>query len=161
NELMSAIASATGVKAGMEAALGIVREAVDATSASCWQLEPRNETRRLLAAQNHHREPRAPGPDSLGPAAYRLSNSVVGQVLTTRKRKVLPDLAALDPRRYPLISQSIRYGHRSMICIPVEQDGHVFAMNFMFRHPPEDIDAVADRIEALVSKMRPILRRKI
>ncbi|MGH7123902.1 MAG: PAS domain S-box protein, partial [Stellaceae bacterium] len=31
----------------------------------------------------------------------------------------------------------------------------------MFRNPPDDVEAVADRIEALVGKMRPILRRKI
>ena len=160
NELMTAIATATGVKAAMEAALGIVREAVKATSASCWQLEPRSETRRLLAARNDG-EPHAPDPGSLGPSGNKLSNSVVGEVLTTRKRKVVPDLAALDIERYPLISVSLRNGLRCLICIPVEQDGQMFAMTFMFRHPPGDIDAVADRIETLVGKMRPILRRKI
>ena len=160
NELMTAVAEATGVKAAMEATLGIVRKAVGATSATCWQLEARSESRRPLAAQTDG-EPYWPGPDSLGPSAYRLSNSVVGEVLTTRNRKVVRDLAALDIERYPLISVSIRRGHRCLICIPIEQDGQVFAMNFMFRQPPNDVDVVADRIEALVGKMRPILRRKI
>ncbi|MGH7124383.1 MAG: PAS domain S-box protein, partial [Stellaceae bacterium] len=160
NELMSAIAEASGVKAAMEAALRIVREGVDAISARCWQLEPRNQDRRLLTAQNH-RQPHGPELDAIGPSAHKLSNSVVGEVLITRKRRVVPDLTALDLEQYPLIAQSIGHGHRSAICIPVEQDEHVFAMNFMFRNPPDDVEAVADRIEALVSKTRPILRRKI
>jgi PAS domain-containing protein len=37
----------------------------------------------------------------------------------------------------------------------------MFAMNFMFRHRIDDIEAVAERIEALVGKTRPILRRKV
>jgi PAS domain S-box-containing protein len=57
--------------------------------------------------------------------------------------------------------QPIRLGYRSLVCIPVEQDGRIFAMNFMFRHYLDDIEAVAERIEALVRKTRPILGRKI
>jgi PAS domain S-box-containing protein len=160
NELMSAIAAVSGVKAGMEAALRIIREAVDASSARCWLLEARGTSCRLLAAQNHD-GPTAPEQVAIGPSAHKLSNSVVGEVLTARKRKIVPDLAALDLERYPLISESIRQGFRSLICIPVEQDGQMFAMNFMFRHDLDDIDAVAERIEVLVRKTRPILGRKI
>ena len=160
NELMSAIAAVSGVKAGMEAALRIIREAVDASSARCWLLEARGTTCRLLAAQNHD-GPTAPEQVAIGPSAHKLSNSVVGEVLTARKRKIVADLAALDLERYPLISESIRQGFRSLICIPVEQDGQMFAMNFMFRHDLDDIEAVAERIEALVRKTGPILGRKI
>ena len=160
NELMSAIAEASGVKAAMEAALRVVREGVGATSARCWQLEPQKEGRRALTAQNH-REPYAPELYEVEPPTNKPTNSVVDEVLSTRKRTVVADLTTLDVERYPRIATSMRHGHRSLICIPVEQDGQVFAMNFMFRDPPGDIEAVADRIELLVDKMRPILRRKI
>ena len=52
NELMSAIAAASGVKAGMEAALRIILGAVDASSARCWLLDGRGESCQLLAAPN-------------------------------------------------------------------------------------------------------------
>ena len=160
NELMSAIAEAPGVTPALEAALGIIREAVDASSARCWVLETRTESRRLLAAQNYG-EPHSSEQHAVGPSAHKLSNSVVGEVLTTRSRKIVPDLATLDLERYPLISASIRQGYRSLICVPIEQDGRMFAMNFLFRHRLEDADAVAERIEGLVRKTRPILHRKI
>jgi PAS domain S-box-containing protein len=161
NELMSAIAAASGVKAAMEAALRIIREAVDASSARCWLLEARGASCRLLAAHDYD------GPKTLEqvaigrPTVLGLTNSLVGEVLATRKRKIVPDLASLDLERYPLVSQPIRLGYRCSICIPVEQDGRMFAMNFMFRHRLDDIEAVAERIEALVRQTRPILRRKI
>jgi GAF domain-containing protein len=161
NELMSAIAEARGVKAAMEAALRIIREAVDASSARCWLLEGRRTSCHLLAAQDYD-GPKTAEQVAMGrPTVLSLANSVVGEVLSTRKQKIVSDLTSLDLDRYPLVRQPIRWGYQSLICIPVEQDGRMFAMNFMFRHRIDDIEAVAERIEALVGKTRPILGRKI
>ncbi|HLJ20614.1 MAG TPA: PAS domain S-box protein, partial [Stellaceae bacterium] len=161
NELMSAIAEASGVKTAMEAALRIIREAVNAGSARCWMLDVRGASCQLFAAHDFD-GPKSPEQVAIGrPTVLNLANSLVGEVSTTRKRRIVPDLAAVDLERYPLISQPIGQGYRCMICIPVEQDGRMFAINILFRHLLADIDAVADRIEALVGKTRPILRRKI
>ncbi|HXP73717.1 MAG TPA: PAS domain S-box protein [Stellaceae bacterium] len=161
NELMSAIAAASGVKAGMEAALRIIREAVDASSARAWLLDSRGSVCHLLAAQDDDGTRTSDQIDRGRPAVLNPGTSLIGEVLTTRERKLVRDLASLDIQRYPLIPEVTRLGYCSAICIPVEQDHRVFAMNFLFRHPLGDIEGVAERIEALVRKTRPILRRKI
>ena len=161
NQLMSAIAEASGVKTAMEAALKIVREAVDAGTARCWMLDARGASCQLLAAEDYDGSKTADEVASGRPTVLHIDDSVVGEVLTTRKRKSIPDVAAVDFERYPLMTYPLRMGYRSMICIPVEQDGRMFAINMMFADHLDDIEAVADRIEALVSKTRPILRRKI
>jgi PAS domain S-box-containing protein len=161
NELMSAIAEASGVKAAMEAALRIIREAVGAGSGRAWLLDARGASCQLLAAQDHDGPKTSEQVNRGRPAVLGPTNSLVGEVLTSRKRKIVPDLAALDPRRYPLIADAIRFGYRCAICIPVEQDGRAFAINFLFRDSLDDAEAVAERIETLVRKTRPILRRSI
>jgi PAS domain S-box-containing protein len=161
NQLMSAIAEASGVKAAMEAALKIVREAVGASSARCWMLDVRGASCQLLAAQDHDGAKTLEQVASERPTVLTLANSVVGEVMATGRRKIVPDLASVDLARYPLMSEPIRLGYRSMICIPVEQDGRMFAINMLFRHLLDDLESVAERVEALVSKTRPILNRKI
>jgi PAS domain S-box-containing protein len=161
NELMSAIAEAPGVKSAMEAALKIIREAVDAGSARCWMLDVREASCQLMAAQDYDGPKTAEQVASERPTVLNMSNSLVGEVLTTRRRKIISDLAAVDFQRYPLMRHPLRLGYRSMICIPVEQDGRMFAINMLFDHLLDDIESVAERVEALVGKTRPILRRKI
>ena len=161
NELMSAIAEASGVKTAMEAALRIIRKAVDAGSARCWMQDARGDSCQLFAAEDFDGSKTSDQVASSRPTILNMANSVAGEVLTTRKRKIVSDLASVDLKRYPLVTQPLSQGFRSLIGIPVEQDGRMFAINIMFRHHLSDIDAVADRIEALVGKTRPILRRKI
>src|ERR1051326_1826424 len=111
NELMSAIAEAPGVKAAMEAVLRIIRETVDASSARCWLLEGRGTSCQLLAAQDYD-GPKAAEQAAIGrPTVLSLANSVVGEVLTPRKRKIVSDLISLDLDRYPLVGQPIRWGY--------------------------------------------------
>jgi PAS domain S-box-containing protein len=161
NELVSAIAEAPSVKDAMEAALRIIRDVVGAASARAWALGARGSTCQLIAAYDQQ-GPRTPEEINRGRRSpLSLTNSMVGEVLTRRERRIVEDIAAVDTERYPLTPGAIALGYVCSICVPVEQDGRVFAINFMFRQKLAGMEALADRIEALVRTMRPILGRKL
>jgi PAS domain S-box-containing protein len=89
-----------------------------------------------------------------------LANSLVGEVLTGNKRVVAADMSGVD-YRYAAARDALAIGLRSAICVPVRQDGRNFALNFMFEREPRDIEQLADRIEELAAKVRPVLSRKL
>ncbi|MGE5202683.1 MAG: PAS domain S-box protein, partial [Acidobacteriota bacterium] len=161
NELMSAIAEAPGVRRAMEAALKIVCDAVGASSARAWALGVRGASCQLVAAHGPD-GPKQPEEINRGRTSpLTLTNSWVGDVLTSGTRRIIHDLTSVDTERYPLAPEAVRRGYVSGIVVPVEQDGRIFAINLMFSRALDDMEGEADRIEALVRKIRPILGRKL
>jgi PAS domain S-box-containing protein len=161
NELMSTIAEAPSVRLALEAALRIICTAEGAATARAWSLGLRGANCQLIAAYGPE-GPKSPQEiDRERGVSLKLTNSVVGEVLIGGRRRLVPDLAALDHAEYPLMPSAIGLGYKAAICVPVEQDNRSFAINFMFPRVVENIEAAADRIEGLVSKIRPIIRRRL
>ncbi|HTZ78358.1 MAG TPA: PAS domain S-box protein [Stellaceae bacterium] len=161
NELMSTIAEAPNVRLALEAALKIVCIDERAATARAWSLGLRGANCQLIAAYGPV-GPKTPREiDRERNLSVKLTNSIVGEVMVGGQRRVVPDLSRLDPEEYPLAPSALAMGYRSAVCVPVEEDGRRFAINFMFGAEPEDIEATADRIERLVGKIRPIIRRRL
>ena len=161
NELMSTIAEAPNVRLALEAALKIVCTAESAATARAWSLGLRGANCQLIAAYGPE-GPKTPEEiDRDRKVSIKLTNSIVGEVLVGGQRRLVSDLASLDPAEYPLAASALAMGYRAAICVPIAQDGRNFAINFMFSCTPGDIEATADRIERLVGRIRPIIRRRL
>ena len=161
NELTSTIAEAPNVRLALEAALKIICAAESAATARAWSLGLRGANCQLIAAYGPE-GPKTPQEIDRGRGvSVKLTNSIVGEVLIGGQRRLVPDLAALDPADYPLMPSAVGMGYKAAVCVPVEQDNRSFAINFMFSRRVENIEATADRIESLVGKIRPIIRRRL
>jgi len=161
NELMSTIAEAPNVRLALEATLKIVCTAESAATARAWSLGLRGANCQLIAAYGPE-GPKTPEEiDRDRKVSIKLTNSIVGEVLVGGQRRLVPDLALLDPAEYPLAASALAMGYKAAVCVPIAQDGRNFAINFMFSRAPGDIEATADRIERLVGKIRPIIRRRL
>jgi len=160
NELMLAIAEAPDVNAAIETSLRLICQAVGADHGRAWTVLGPSQNCHLVAAWGrsgsewHHRL------QQQRKVPLTLNNSVVGSVLTTRKRIVATDIGHVD-YRFAAARDALAIGLNAVICVPVEQGGRVFALNLMFASAPADIEKLADRVEELARKVRPVLSRKL
>jgi PAS domain S-box-containing protein len=160
NELMLAIAEAPSVNMALETSLKVICEAVGADHGRAWSVIGRNKQCQLIAAWGPSGTEWAERLDQQRTTPLTLTNSVVGRVLTENKRLVVSDLATVGDR-YAAAKDALAIGLRSIVCVPVQQNGRSFALNFLFERKSENLDRLAERIEYLASKVRPVLARKL
>jgi PAS domain S-box-containing protein len=160
NALMLAIAEAPSVSMAIETSLSLICQAVGADCGRAWTVLGRGTQLQLVAAWGRAGSEWAQRLDQQRRTPLTLSNSVVGRVLAENKRVLVPNMAALD-YRFAALRAALSIGLRSAVCVPVQQNGRKFALNFMFEREPPDIERLADRIEELAHKVRPVLSRKL
>ncbi len=163
NELMLALAEAPNVNTAMEMSLSLICRAIGATYGRVWTAVGRSGRCQLIGAWSGAgavRSRSAGGRRRRSPPALTLSGSLVGMVLTENRRQVVPDIAKLA-RRFAAARDARAMGMRALISVPVRQDGRNFALNFLFEQAPPEIERLADRIEELADKVRPVLVRKL
>jgi PAS domain S-box-containing protein len=159
NELMLAIAEAPDVNAAIETSLRLICEAVDADHGRAWTIG-RGRHCRLVAAWGRTGSEWNERLQQQRKAPLTLTNSVVGAVLTQNKRMVVTDIGRVD-YRFAASRDALAIGLNSLICVPVQQGGRIFALNLMFARAPADLEALADRVEELANKVRPVLSRRL
>jgi PAS domain S-box-containing protein len=159
NELMLAIAEAPDVNAAIETSLSLICRAVDADHGRAWTIGP-GQNCRLVAAWGRAGSEWNERLELQRKAPLTLTNSVVGAVLTQNKRMVVRDIGRVD-YRFAASRDALAIGLNSLICVPVRQGGRIFALNLMFTRAPADLEALADRVEELAEKVRPVLSRKL
>ena len=160
NELMLAIAEAPSVSIAIETSLGLICEAVGAAHGRAWTVVGRGKHCQLVAAWGRSGSEWNKRLEQQRKTPLTLSNSLVGEVLTANRRIAVADISAVD-YRYAASRDALAIGLRSAICVPVRQNGRSFALNFMFEHAPPNLEQLADRIEELASKVRPVFSRKL
>jgi PAS domain S-box-containing protein len=160
NEMMLAIAEAPTVNAAIEKSLSLLCEAVEASHGRAWTVVGRAKQCQLVAAWGRAGSEWNKRLEQERKIPLTLSNSLVGSVLTEGKRKVVANIAGAD-YRYAAARDALAVGLTCVICVPVRQDGRNFALNFMFEQAPPDLEPLADRIEELADKIRPVLSRKL
>ncbi len=160
NQLMLAIAEAPSVNTAIETSLSLICQAVGAAHGRAWTVVGRGRKCQLVAAWARSGPDWAQRLEQLRSAPPALANSLVGSVLTDNKRQVVADMGAAV-RRFPAARDALAIGLHAAICVPVRQDGRSFALNFMFERAPPEMEKLADRIEELADKVRPVLSRKL
>ncbi|MGO8919976.1 MAG: GAF domain-containing protein, partial [Stellaceae bacterium] len=160
NELMLAIAEAPSVNTALETSLSLICQAVGAAHGRAWTVVGRGRKCQLVAAWGRTGTVWTSRLDQQRTAPLTLTNSLVGAVLTDNKRQVVADIRAA-PRRYAAARDALAVGLRAAICVPVRQNGRNFALNFLFEQAPPEMEKLADRIEELADKVRPVLSRKL
>jgi PAS domain S-box-containing protein len=160
NELMLAIAEAPSVHTAIETSLSLICQAVGATHGRAWTAVGRSGRCQLIGAWGRSGEAQDRRPSRRRRAALPLYDSLVGMVMTENRRQVIPDIAKIA-RRFAAARDALAMGVRAAICVPVQQDGRNFALNFLFEQAPPEIERLADRIEELADKVRPVLARKL
>jgi PAS domain S-box-containing protein len=160
NELMTAIAEAPSVNTAIETSLRLICQAVGAAHGRAWTVVGRDKHCKLVAAWGRSKSEWNKRLEQQRTVPLTLANSLVGEVLTTNRRVVAADMSGVG-YRYAAARDALAIGLHSAICVPVRQDGRNFALNFMFEREPRDIERLADRIEDLAAKVRPVLSRKL
>ena len=160
NELMLAIAEAPSVNTAIETSLSVICQAVGAAHGRAWTVLGRGPQCQLLAAWGRTGSEWSRRLEQQRKAPLTLDNSLVGQVLKANRRQAVTDIGEVG-YRFAAARDALAIGLRAAICVPVWQNNRNFALNFMFDQPPSDIERVADRIEELADKVRPVLSRKL
>jgi PAS domain S-box-containing protein len=160
NQLMLAIAEAPSVNTAIETSLSLICQAVGAAHGRAWTVVGRGKKCQLVAAWARTGPDWAHRLDQLRSTPLTLANSLVGTVLADNKRQVIPDIGA-TVHRFAAARDALALGLHAAICVPVRQNGRSFALNFMFEQAPPDMEKLADRIEELADKVRPVLSRKL
>jgi PAS domain S-box-containing protein len=160
NELMLAIAEAPSVNTAIETSLRVICQAVGAAHGRAWTVIGRARRCQLVAAWGRTGSEWNQRLEQQRKQPLTLSNSLVGAVLTENKRRVATDIAAIG-NRFAAARDALAVGLNAAICVPVRQNDRNFALNFMFEEAPPDLEQVADRIEELAEKVRPVLSRKL
>jgi PAS domain S-box-containing protein len=160
NELMLAIAEAPNVNTAIETSLSLICQAVGAAHGRAWTaVGSAGRSQRIGAWSRSSAAPdRRPGPE--WPAVLPLKGSLIGSVITENRRQIVPDISEVA-HRFAAARDALAIGVRALICVPVQQDGRHFALNFLFDEAPLEIERLADRIEELAEKVRPVLARKL
>ena len=160
NELMLAIAEAPSVNTALETSLSLICQAVGAAHGRAWTVVGRGKKCQLVAAWGRSGPVWTNRLDQQRTSALTLNNSLVGAVLTGNQRQVVPDIRQ-SPRRFAAARDALAIGLTAAICVPVRQNGRNFALNFLFEQAPPEMEKLADRIEELADKVRPVLSRKL
>ncbi|HXZ01429.1 MAG TPA: ATP-binding protein [Stellaceae bacterium] len=160
NQLMLAIAEAPSVSTAIETSLSLICQAVGAAHGRAWTVVGRGKKCQLVAAWGLSGAAWAQRLDQQRKAPLTLTNSLVGSVLAGNKRQVVADIGAAADR-FSAAGDAMAIGLHAAICVPVRQDGRSFALNFLFERAPPDMEKLADRIEELADKVRPVLSRKL
>jgi len=160
NDLMLAFAEAPNVNTAIETSLNLICRAVGAAHGRAWTVVGRGAQCQLVAAWGPSGTEWARRLDQQRTSPLTLSNSAVGTVLSEGKRLVMAEMSEFG-QRYRAAQDAVAIGLRSAVIVPVNQNGRNFAFNFMFDHRPDNIEALADRIEELAKKIRPVLARKL
>ena len=160
NALMLAIAEAPSVNTAIETSMRLIGQAVGAAHGRAWTMVGRGRHCQLVAAWGPAGSEWSQRLEQQRKTPLTLNNSLVGAVLTENKRRVVVDVSAVS-RRYAAAADALAVGLRAVICVPVRQNERNFALNFLFEEAPADIEKVADRIEELAEKVRPVLSRKL
>ncbi len=159
NELTLAIAEAPSVNAAIETSLSLICQAVGAAHGRAWTALGRGG--RCLRIGAWGRSGAAPDRRPWRrPVVLPLNDSLVGLVMTENRRQIVPDISEIA-RRFAAAREALDMGARAAICVPVRQDGRNFALNFLFEQAPPEMERLADRIEELADKVRPVLARKL
>jgi len=160
NELMLAIAEAPSVNTALETSLSVICRAVGAAHGRAWTMVGRGRHCQLVAAWGRQGSEWSRRLEQHRRSPLTLTNSLIGQVLSDSERRLVPEIE--DVRgRYPAMRDSVASGLHAAICVPVRQNNRNFALNFLFERAPDDMEKVADRIEELADKVRPVLSRKL
>ena len=160
NELMLAIAEAPSVTTAIETSLSLICEAVGASHGRAWTTVGRGKQCQLVAAWGRTGSEWSARIEQQRKTPLTLNNSLVGEVLRENRRMVAADIRDVG-YRYAAARDAVAVGLTSAICVPVRQNNRNFALNFMFEQAPPDAEALADRIEELADKVRPVLSRKL
>ncbi|HUJ99533.1 MAG TPA: ATP-binding protein [Stellaceae bacterium] len=160
NALMLAIAEAPSVNTAIETSMRLIGQAVGAAHGRAWTMVGRGRHCQLVAAWGPAGSEWSQRLEQQRKTPLTLNNSLVGAVLTENKRRVVVDVSAVS-RRYAAAADALAVGLRAVICVPVRQNERNFALNFLFEEAPAEIEKVADRIEELADKVRPVLSRKL
>jgi PAS domain S-box-containing protein len=160
NELILAAVEAPDVNGAIETSLSLICAAVGAAHGRAWTMLGASDQCQLVAAWSKEGSQWATRLDQQRRRPLTLSNSLVGRVLRSQKRMVVGDLAA-TVEEFPAARDALAIGLGSLVCVPVQQSGRVFALNIMFEQNPPALDALADRVEDLAAKIRPVLSRRI
>ncbi len=160
NALMLAIAEAPSVNTAIETSMRVICQAVGAAHGRAWTVVGRGRHCQLVAAWGPSGSEWSRRLEQQRKTPLTLNNSLVGAVLTQNKRQVVVDVSEVS-RRYAAAADALAIGLRAVICVPVRQNERNFALNFLFEEAPADIEKVADRIEELADKVRPVLSRKL
>ncbi len=160
DDLTNAALEAPDFKAAIRSCLHIIAEEVGADCALAYGLAP-HATRLELEA-----EYRAPGLDAepllnfIRRFPIRADNSLTGEAVLQQRLVAVADVAALDPRRFPISRLAVEQGFRSWLGVPFENAGAKFGLTFMFRRALRDMSQVAETIHSLSGKVRDLLARK-
>src|SRR6185437_12178521 len=90
----------------------------------------------------------------------RGDDTIAGETALNQQLLVVPDLSALDGRRFPLVRRMLQHGFRSLLSAPFENAGVKFGLTFLFRQSPGGMDKLAETVHGLSAKLRDLLARK-
>ncbi|HUK58401.1 MAG TPA: PAS domain S-box protein [Stellaceae bacterium] len=161
NEITQAALAAPDFKSALALCLRLAAAHVGADLAFARGLAPRSG---MLQVEASYTAPDAyelePLRDYFLTTPVSRDNSIVAATIFDRRPLVLRDLAGLDAQRYPLLDAVRKHGVRSLLSVPCESHGSRYSLTFLFRREPPDIDAAADTVTALSSRVRDLLARK-
>ena len=161
NAVTQAALAAPDFKSAMAVCLRLVGEHIDADCAFARRLLPHsgrleveahylaNASDDLAAIQDHFR--RLP---------VTRDSSIVAETIFEQRPSVLPELGVVDGRRYPLVAFAREHGMSSLLSVPCENAGNLFALTFLFRHRQTNLITLAETVNGLSSRVRDLLARK-
>jgi PAS domain S-box-containing protein len=162
NDLTRAALAAPDFKAAMTVCLRRMAEHVGADCAFARGQSPHSGRLEIVA---HYVAPGAPREllgirDHFRRFPVARDNSVVAATIFEQRLQVLPDLAAIDPQRFPLVGVARAHGVNSMFAVPCENAGTRYALTFLFRQTPTDLAVRAETVGMLTGPVRDLLARK-